>query len=829
MKKNISLILAMSIIMSLFVPMQFVKAAADVWDGTTVDTSWSGSGTESEPYLITSGAELAGLANVVNNAATTDSIVATTNLSASDSVYDVYKNTYFRITTDINLDDNEWTPIGTKTRRFCGIVNTGADSETAGIVVENVKISQLNNYIGFFGRLGDGAKISDIGLENVDMTYTNAGGTTRVAAAGGFAAVVGTGEINNCYVKNVTIVNKKTDLSEGRVGGFIGAGYTAKNFSNDTNTNIKINNCYVMNPTITGSGNATHSGFVGHSFLGGNSNYRVTFFVNSCYVGGTADITSGAVSGFAQEQYAKLVATDCYSVGEVTNGLGAGSQSADVITAALADNATWWADGDNVNEGFPVLTKPQNVIPIPTVEPTPTPTPTPSPTPTPTPTPEPGEDMFGGAKVDTEFSGEGTEASPYLITTASELAGLSYLVNKTSTAVTETLLSDVVDIYKGTYFRITNDIDLGNNEWTPIGTRTRRFAGTITTGDGIGKTGIVISNLKITKLSNYLGLFGRLGEGVKISDIGLENVDITYTNAGGDKRVSAAAGFAAVVGTGEINNCYVKDVTIVNKKTDTNEGKVGGFIATGYNARNYSNDDNTNITVNNCYVVNFTSSGSGSAARSGFVGDSYFSNYPNQSSNYRIAFKLNNCYVGGTVNMTAGAISGFARQSNGSNVHINNCYSVAEITNGFGTGGQTAAQIAENMATVDGYVTDNTIVPINNGYPVLKWQAEWLNDSTTTLLHDYFLNEITNGQSDKYVFDNLNFIDSVEHGGKAYKVGWTSQNYAVIDDSGNVTLKKEATDVVVNACIRCRGSDVSERAVRVYCSITRQKACTVRI
>ena len=64
-----------------------------VWDGTSKYT-WAGLGTASDPYLITSAAELAGLADQVNKRNT-------------------YQGYYFKLTTDIDLNKREWTPIGT--------------------------------------------------------------------------------------------------------------------------------------------------------------------------------------------------------------------------------------------------------------------------------------------------------------------------------------------------------------------------------------------------------------------------------------------------------------------------------------------------------------------------------------------------------------------------------------------------------------------------------------------------------------------------------------------------------------------------------------------
>ena len=67
-------------------------SGADVWDGD-IDIEWVGEGTKDNPYLITSAAELAGLAQKVNGGET-------------------YSEKYFKLTTDIDLNNREWTPIG---------------------------------------------------------------------------------------------------------------------------------------------------------------------------------------------------------------------------------------------------------------------------------------------------------------------------------------------------------------------------------------------------------------------------------------------------------------------------------------------------------------------------------------------------------------------------------------------------------------------------------------------------------------------------------------------------------------------------------------------
>ncbi len=74
-----------------------------VWDGSSVSESLSGSGTEADPYLIQSAADLAYLAKVVNE----HNVEGTyTKDHTSREVYTVFSGKYFKLTKSINLNDN---------------------------------------------------------------------------------------------------------------------------------------------------------------------------------------------------------------------------------------------------------------------------------------------------------------------------------------------------------------------------------------------------------------------------------------------------------------------------------------------------------------------------------------------------------------------------------------------------------------------------------------------------------------------------------------------------------------------------------------------------
>ena len=85
--------------------------------------------------------------------------------------------------------------------------------------------------------------------------------------------------------------------------------------------------------------------------------------------------------------------------------------------------------------------------------------------------------------------------------------------------------------FQGQTVKLTADIDLKNEEWTPIGTAANKFHGTF---DGAGNT---VSNLYINQPSKHdVGFFG-CTQGGEIKNLTIENADVT-----GNQEVGAVAG-----------------------------------------------------------------------------------------------------------------------------------------------------------------------------------------------------------------------------------------------------------------------------------------------
>ncbi len=295
---------------------------------------------------------------------------------------------------------------------------------------------------------------------------------------------------------------------------------------------------------------------------------------------------------------------------------------------------------------------------------------------------------YWGGRSYTGWDGDGTSTSPYLITYAGQLAGLSASVNSGTT-------------YAGKYFKLVNDMNMqaladfgiATLTFTPIGNSSHSFQGNF---DGDGHT---ISNLHISETSSYSGLFGYIrtnNSSVKISNINIEvlfqqtnytceyfgtlvaysvgtsqnnviidNCKVTTASASttflfsgnGDEYTGVAGGLVGYAGYTNFNDCSVSSMyTIVQKSSFAkNMGGLVGILLNGKVTGCQSSMDVTGVcqftgvaglissatksTINNCYIVlNYSTSGDmGSPAYYGVIGTS------NNTSIY-------NCLIQGTIN-----------------------------------------------------------------------------------------------------------------------------------------------------------------------------------
>lgn len=157
--------------------------------------------------------------------------------------------------------------------------------------------------------------------------------------------------------------------------------------------------------------------------------------------------------------------------------------------------------------------------------------------------------------------GNGTSENPYIISDYSDLVTLSQLIAE------ETDAHYAEAHYRVSVKSITVDAT-GGETFIPIGSETKPFTGNF---DG---NGVIISGLTVDSDDSYVGLFGYVGAGAVISEVGLYKADIAtnFYYAGG------IAGY----NEGNISSCFVHG-------SISGLQRVGGIA--GYNAG----------VIENCY------------------------------------------------------------------------------------------------------------------------------------------------------------------------------------------------------------------------------------
>ena len=358
MKKRI-LGIALAICMMIFcVPMGVFAAEAPSFSG--------GTGTQGDPWLIASQADLTALAEFLNsgNAATFD----TENAGVGNC-----HGYYFKQTADIDLTGVTWEPIGySGSYYFAGNYDGGGHSitnavstgkvdpdgyATAGIFgwvafgsVANLHVKNANfvatgqnnySYGGGIAGVCYGSSIKNCSVENSSLESRrnnnnncagsivgySTGGTFEKCAAennqirtmaygGGFVGEVdddpnygaGNSTFTNCYVANCTVISE-TDDSQGTSfsGGFAGE---------ITDSTLTIQNCYVYQATLSTVGNAVPQGtgvFAGNLW-GGSTIADTNCFFGACGITGNAgtagekteeEFKNGTVAGLLGDAFAQ--------------------------------------------------------------------------------------------------------------------------------------------------------------------------------------------------------------------------------------------------------------------------------------------------------------------------------------------------------------------------------------------------------------------------------------------------------------------------------------------------------------------------------------------
>lgn len=326
-------LLALAALAWIAVPVS-ARAETNVWDGTIASGFAVGTGTENDPYQINTAAELAYFAKSVNDG------------KWYDGEYIILKN-------NINLNNQEWTPIGNHSNSFRGNFDGGNHTVT-GMRISNSSA----DYVGLFGectRYNINSAIKNITVENSVIT-----GKVHVGAIIGYA-----GEINieNCQsVGNTVNGNKKVGGISGSVVGSVS--YAAKIvqcYNSSTVTGEYFvggivgagNRCIAENCLNTGEIKGNYYGSAGGGIFGilSTNTSQITACINW---GKISEVRSG-YGGIAGEISGAQI-LNCYYNKDTTGAWGIGNQettegitplTTGQLCGALPEglNSTIWKEG----------------------------------------------------------------------------------------------------------------------------------------------------------------------------------------------------------------------------------------------------------------------------------------------------------------------------------------------------------------------------------------------------------------------------------------------------------------------------------------------------
>ncbi|MDR1185656.1 MAG: hypothetical protein LBK67_12805, partial [Coriobacteriales bacterium] len=520
-----------------------------VWDGTSKSVDWYLNNAGDEDYLISTAAEFAGFAAIVNG-------IIEGEEYPNGYLQDSFVGKTVKLDANLNLADFFWQEIGATASAAHGSTAGGTVPATTnatsfqgvfdgqGHTIANIYLPRnesapgdndaTNNYKGLFGRVEIGAVV-----RNVGVTSGTISGSRYVGGITG----MNWGLVENCF-------NGATIISNGQRGA---GGIAGNNYNNGGN--VTIRNCYNYGTIISNFS----GGSSGHGFAAGITASNENLVENCYNIGSVTSLGAnyGGIVGYGgkvHDSYMLEGSTDkpYASASEVWIS-GAPVAAADLIKSSesmrsadfvLALGDAFKFDADGINNGYPILAWQGNT--------------------TTPPTPEPAVDISWYNTTDTSFE----------LSTKAGLAGFAAIVNGTAEAIeqdsfagkTVTLAADIALDENGKYSSATGTF--GSSSWPMEATY-------YTVADGafiwtpIG-SGIALGNDNFSEANYFEGIFD--GAGYTVSGL--------YTD--GDSSVQGLFG--------NVRQGTVKNLTV--------EGCVVGTIVVGAAVAHLVDGTVTNITNN---------------------------------------------------------------------------------------------------------------------------------------------------------------------------------------------------------------------------------------
>lgn len=293
-------LLALAALVWIAVPVS-ARAETDVWNGTIASGFAVGTGTENDPYQINTAAELAYFAKSVNDG------------KWYDGEYIILKN-------NINLNNQEWTPIGNHSNSFRG--NFDGRNHT----VTGMQISGELDRVGLFGECTKHNVNSAI--KNITVKDSVICGINFVGAIVGYAEEI---NIENCRSIGNTI-NGKTDV--GGICGKIG-GYSVG----------KVSQCY-NSSKVTGRGRV--GGIAGMGGIAENClNTGEIMIINKAY-----QSACGGIFGIFDDTTTSATITACVNLGKVSGGESFGGIVGSTDSESTGHISNCYYNMDAITGGF---------------------------------------------------------------------------------------------------------------------------------------------------------------------------------------------------------------------------------------------------------------------------------------------------------------------------------------------------------------------------------------------------------------------------------------------------------------------------------------------
>ena len=300
----------------------FIAAAVLIIPTTTASAaSFSGGdGSSGNPYRISTAADLAAIAQQVNNSGIAH-----------------YDGVYFKLYKDINLGGMEWAPIGKNDSTYWFNGNFDGDGHT----ISNLTITQKTDG-GFLGLFG----CSRGTIKNLFIKNVNINAAYGEKAAGAICAA-NYGTIEKCGVDSGTIVDKSSGIGgiSGRNYGTISQCYNKADLTTENgkaagisgmNYQGTIENCYNAG-TITQTG--TNENYLAGGICSDNNGGIVKYCLNF----GKVISANGVGYGVSKDNG---TVTECYYDEDVCgnlNGDGTAMTSAELCDSSFTDslNSNW--------------------------------------------------------------------------------------------------------------------------------------------------------------------------------------------------------------------------------------------------------------------------------------------------------------------------------------------------------------------------------------------------------------------------------------------------------------------------------------------------------